>query len=138
MEARNQYRCTILMVACIACYQRKISKPPDSLVLHIWSNGCTGQFILRFVFSLLSQFAINHTLFWYYNEQHHGKGPMDGIGGTNKHRVFRDVKSKKVSIKNAEHLVLLKSSLKFNKKLMNLLTIIFTCSLFTSYFTTDL
>ena len=76
---------------------------PDSLVLHIWSNGCKGQFRLRFAFSLLSKFAINHTLFWYSNERHHKKGPMDGIGGTSKHRVFRDVKSEKVSIKNAEH-----------------------------------
>ena len=28
---------------------------------------------------------------------------MDGVGGTIKHRVFRDVKSGKVAIKNAEH-----------------------------------
>ena len=28
---------------------------------------------------------------------------MDGIGGTIKHRVFRDVKSEKVSIQIAEH-----------------------------------
>ena len=28
---------------------------------------------------------------------------MDGVGGTIKHRVFRDVKSGKVTIKNAEH-----------------------------------
>ena len=28
---------------------------------------------------------------------------MDGVGGTIKHRVFRDVKSGKVSTKNAKH-----------------------------------
>ena len=33
------------------------------------------------------------TLSWYYNECHHGKGPMDGIGGTVKHMVFKKVKS---------------------------------------------
>ena len=42
-------------------------------------------------------------LFWYYNEKHHGKGSMDGIAGTIKHQVFRDVKFEKVSVKNAEH-----------------------------------
>ena len=33
---------------------------------------------------------------WYYNERHHGKGPMDGIGGTVKNLVFRHVTSGKV------------------------------------------
>ena len=33
----------------------------------------------------------------------HTKGPMDGVRGNIKHRVFRDVKSGKVSITNAEH-----------------------------------
>ena len=38
----------------------------------------------------------------YYNEDLHGKGSIDGVGGTIKHQVFRDVKSIKVS--SAEHL----------------------------------
>ena len=42
-------------------------------------------------------------LSWCYNELHHEKGPMDDVGGTIKQRVFRDVKSGKVSITNAEH-----------------------------------
>ena len=32
---------------------------------------------------------------WFYNERHHGKGPMDGVGWTIKNVVFRDVKSGK-------------------------------------------
>ena len=55
------------------------------------------------MFSLLLEFATDHKLVWYYNERHNGKGPMDGIGGTIKHLIFRDVKSEKVIIKNAEH-----------------------------------
>ena len=35
---------------------------------------------------------------WCYNEQHHGKGPMDGIGGTIKNCVYRDVMSGKCVI----------------------------------------
>jgi len=33
---------------------------------------------------------------WCYNEKHHGKSLMDGIGETIKNKVFRDVKSGKV------------------------------------------
>ena len=43
---------------------------------------------------------------WCYNEHHHAKGPMDGIGGTIKHKVFRDVKSGKVQITNAKSLAM--------------------------------
>ena len=39
---------------------------------------------------------------WYYNERHHGKGPMDAVGGTIKNRFYRDVMSNKCMIKNAE------------------------------------
>ena len=39
---------------------------------------------------------------WYYNERHHGKGPIDGIGGTIKNKVYRDVMSNKCLIKNAK------------------------------------
>ena len=104
-EASNHSR-----IAALSCWLRILSfiqeKYPSlqkSLVLHIWSDGCAGQFRLRFVFSLLTQFAVNHKLFWYYNERHHGKCPMDGISGTIKHRVFRDVKSGKVTICDAKH-----------------------------------
>ena len=39
---------------------------------------------------------------WCYNERHHRKGPMDGIGGTIKNNVFQDVKSGKTQITDAE------------------------------------
>ena len=39
---------------------------------------------------------------WHYNEAHHGKGPMDGIGGTIKNMIFRQVKAGKVIINSAE------------------------------------
>ena len=75
----------------------------ESLAFHIWGDGCAGQFRSRFAFSLLCKFAMDHTLFWYYNERHHGKGPIDGIGGTINNQVFRDVKYEKVIIRNAKH-----------------------------------
>ena len=36
---------------------------------------------------------------WYYNERHHGKGPIDDTGGTIKNK---DVMSNKCLIKNAK------------------------------------
>ena len=43
--------------------KEKYQKFPDSFALRIWSDGCASQFRSRFAFSLLSQFAINHTIF---------------------------------------------------------------------------
>ena len=34
----------------------------------------------------------DYTVQWYYNERHHGKGPMDGVGGTVKNMIFQQVK----------------------------------------------
>ena len=76
-------------IAALSCWLRvlyaikeKYQNLPDSLALHICSDECTAQFRSRYVFRLLSQFLINYTLFWYYNERHHGKGFMDSVGVT--------------------------------------------------------
>ena len=42
---------------------------------------------------------------WYYNECYHGKGPIDGVGGTLKSMIFQHVKSKKYVINGAEILL---------------------------------
>ena len=42
---------------------------------------------------------------WYYNERHHGKGPMDGRGETIENKVYRDVMSRKCLIKNTKDFV---------------------------------
>ena len=52
--------------------------------------------------SLLSKFEALINLSWSYNERHHGKGPMDGIGGTLKNTVYREVKSGKAIINDAK------------------------------------
>ena len=52
------------------------------------------KFRSRFVFRLLTdRFFEGIKLSWFYNEKSHGKGPMDGVGGTVKNVVFRKVKS---------------------------------------------
>ena len=60
---------------------------PHSLdKIYIWSDGCAAQFRSRYVFALLCHLFPSKHLEWHYNEAHHGKGPMDGIG------VFQHVK----------------------------------------------
>ena len=64
----------------------------------VWSDRCASQFRSRFVFTLLSSYRPELLLEWNYNEAHHSKGPIDGIGGTITNAVFRQVKSGKVVI----------------------------------------
>ena len=51
---------------------------PLKLNVIVWGDICAGQFCLRYVFFILSKFEAPINL----NERHHGKGPIDGIGGT--------------------------------------------------------
>ena len=68
----------------------------------IWSDGCSAQFRSRFVSFFLAQFYTDIIIEWNYTEAHHGKGPMDGIGGTLKNKVFKEVKSGRLSIETPE------------------------------------
>ena len=49
-----------------------------------------------------SHFNTDYTIQWYYNERHHGKGPMDGLGRTVKNIIFQQVKSKTCVINGAK------------------------------------
>ena len=61
----------------------------------MWSDCCDSQFRSRFVFQLLKSYLKDLTIEWNFNEAHHGKGFMDGIGGSNKNMVFRQLRSGK-------------------------------------------
>ena len=75
---------------------------PPEVTFHIWSGGCAGQFRSRYVFALVSQIDSKVEVIWYYNEKHHSKRPIDGIGGAIKNKVYRDVMPNKCLIKNAK------------------------------------
>ena len=71
--------------------ETECSKPFTKTIL--WSDGSDAQFRSRFIFQLVAgTLFLNKSLCWYYNERHHGKGPMDGVGGTIKNVIFRKVK----------------------------------------------
>ena len=59
----------------------------------LWSNGMGTQFRSRFTFQLFAgTLFLNKSLYWFYNERNHGKGPMDDVGGTIKNVTFQNVK----------------------------------------------
>ena len=47
----------------------------------LWSDGCSSQCLSKYVFVLMTHFDKSVQLQWHYNEAHHGKTPMDGVGG---------------------------------------------------------
>ena len=71
---------------------------PLQINVFVWSDGCAAEFRSRYVFTLLSTLDTLLNLAWCYNEKHHGKGPMDGIGGFLKNSIYRDVMSGKCVI----------------------------------------
>ena len=88
----------------ITCVRKVIEKAEEINAasydkIYIWSDGCSAQFRSCFVFCLLKKNMFdNAELIWNYNEKSHGKGSMDGVGGTVKNIIFRKVKSGFVTI----------------------------------------
>ena len=74
---------------------------PEKIAVHLWTDGCASQFRSKFVFKLTTMFPKNYSVIRYYNERHHDKGPMDGVGGCVKNVVFRHVRSGKIVIESA-------------------------------------
>ena len=89
-------------LTCIDFVIREVEKHITLTKVILWSDGCAAQFRSRFVFKLISTYHLDLQISWHYNEAHHGKGPMDGIGGTLKNVVFRQVMSGKIIINSAE------------------------------------
>ena len=71
--------------------------------LIVWSDGMSAQFRSTFVFKLSAGTLFpDKFMCWFYNERHHRKGPMDGVGGTLKNVIFRKVKSGQVVVYTPE------------------------------------
>ena len=63
----------------------------DIKTVKFWSDGCASQFRSQFAFFMLSKFDHSINIEWNYFEANHGKGVVDGIGGTVKHAVYSHV-----------------------------------------------
>ena len=99
-ESKDHSRAAAL--TCIDFVVKEIEKRIPLTKVILWIDGCAAQFRSRFVFKLLADYRPDIQVEWNYNEAHHGKGPMDGIGGTVKNVVYRQVKSGNVTINSVE------------------------------------
>lgn len=77
---------------------------PNLKLVHVFSDGCAGQFKNRYTLLnltyFLQDFGVNGT--WNFFATSHGKGAVDGIGGTVKRTVWRLVKSRQCIVSCAE------------------------------------
>lgn len=92
-------------IASMSCINMLIEEVEKVMALKkaiFWSDGCGAQFRSRFIFKILASYRKDLKLEWHFNEAHHGKGPMDGIGGTIKNVVYRNVKCGKVLVNSAQ------------------------------------
>lgn len=71
--------------------------------IKFWSDGCSSQFRSQYTFYMMTKFPVEYNIEWHYFQANHGKGAVDGIGGTIKNSVFRRVLSKEVVISGPEH-----------------------------------
>ena len=86
-ESTNHSR--IAALTCIDFMINEVERHTSLTKIIMWSGGCTAQFKSGFVFKLFANYRREVQLQWNYNEAHHGKGPMDDMGGTIKNVVFR-------------------------------------------------
>ena len=52
---------------------------------------------------MLTKFSSVYDIEWHYFQANHGKGAVDGVGGTIKNTVFRKVQAKDVVIQGPKH-----------------------------------
>lgn len=85
-----------------------LDKVLDSLPDHVkkvslWSDGPASQFKNRYFAASLDTLQCKHKLEiqWNFFATSHGKGPVDGIGGSVKHHVWGKVKARKAIVCDA-------------------------------------
>ncbi len=77
--------------------------PPPVQVVSIWSDGPSTQFKNKFIAAAIPALEKKHNIKikWNYFATSHGKGPVDGIGGSTKRFVWQNVSSRKKMVKDA-------------------------------------
>ena len=88
-------------VTALSCIHKIISYMRKRLELLrncAYGLRCASQFRSRFVFLFLSHFHLEKEIEWHFNEANHGKEPMDSVGATIKNKVFRELKSGRLTI----------------------------------------
>ena len=79
------------------------SLPATVKTISIWSDGPSSQFKNRFIVAAISALQEKHnvTIRWNFFATSHGKGPVDGIGGSVKRQVWTSVSTRKAIVTDA-------------------------------------
>ena len=91
----------------VAAFNRAIlaSGPADIETLHIFTDGAASQFKNRFTPSTLTDPKLIYSKLknvdWSFFGTAHGKGPVDGVGGTVKRAVWRRMLQRQVLLNTA-------------------------------------
>jgi hypothetical protein len=93
----------------VFCYMDTIFKAlkadyPEIEEINVFSDGAGSQFKQCFLFSTLYLYEKNHSVqvVWNYFATSHGKGVVDGIGGSVKGYVYRRILSGSSTVKNGK------------------------------------
>ena len=94
---------------CVYTYMQYIfnylkSKCPNMKVFDIFSDGASSQFKQKYLFSNLYSWEQEHDfkIRWNFFATSHGKGVVDGIGGTVKRAVWRHIRSDQAHVTNVK------------------------------------
>ena len=77
--------------------------PKSIKTVSLWSDGPPSQFKNKFIVSLIPVLEKKYdiSIRWNYFATSHGKGPVDGIGGSVKRQVWNAVRSRKALVNDA-------------------------------------
>ncbi|XP_071481354.1 uncharacterized protein [Diadema antillarum] len=88
----------------IAYLDKALDGLPDNVKkVSLWSDGPASQFKNRYIAASLDTLQCKHKLQiqWNFFATSHGKGPVDGIGGSVKHHVWGKVRARKAIVSDA-------------------------------------
>ena len=90
--------CILVYMQCI--FRSLRAKFPSIQAINIFSDGPSSQLKQRFLFSNLHHWEQDHviTIRWNFFATSHGKGVVDGIGGTVKRTVWRHIRSERCHV----------------------------------------
>ena len=77
----------------LSLFEKITQKYISVKVINIFSDGAASQFKRRYLFSNLYEWQNDYSvqIMWNFFATSHGKGAVDGIGGTVKRSVWRNV-----------------------------------------------
>ena len=97
----NDHSCNVTFALNDIIIKNLIEANPNLNTFKFWSDGCGSQFRSQYAFFMLTRFRPDLSIEWHFFEANHGKGAVDGLGGSVKHAVWRRVMGNRLTIRCA-------------------------------------